>query len=250
MPDTRKHRGAHPQDPEDFGPGAASALIAAASELSFLLEHDYSAEAALKLVGDHHQLKARQRAAVLRAACGDRARARRLSHRVADEALRAQAVALDGFNCLISVEAMLSGAPLFRGRDSALRDLSSVHGTYRSVTETERAIEWMLETLARREVASLRVLLDRPVGNSGRTRAAWLEHGAGRPFALEVQLCDDVDRTLAHETQIVGSSDSWILDRAQRWFDLPALVARDQRLCLWLVDFFGDTPGVRSDARI
>ncbi|MDB4975298.1 MAG: hypothetical protein JWN48_3639, partial [Myxococcaceae bacterium] len=171
MPDSRTHRGAHPEDARDFAIDRHDALRSAALELSYLLERRYAPEASLKLVGDHHQLTVRQRKAISRAACGEPARARRAQTQLALAQLGGRALAVDGFNALITVEAMLSGAPLFRGRDGALRDLASVHGTYRAVQETERAAVLLVELLADSGASALSVLLDRPVGNSGRTRA-------------------------------------------------------------------------------
>lgn len=237
MPDSRSHRGAHPEDARDFAPAETPALRAAAEVLSYLLGRDYAQDAALKLVGDHHQLRARQRTAVMRASCPQASAAQRVARRVDPAALAGETLAIDGFNCLISLEAMLSGAPLLRGRDGALRDLASVHGTYRSVDETERAALLLLATLARHGVARAELLLDRPVGNSGRTRALLEGCAAAQGFALEVTLSERVDATLAVSPHIVASSDSWILDRAARSVDLPALVARDENLPLWLVDF-------------
>lgn len=241
VPDTQSHRGAHPEDARDFAPSAEPSLRAAARELSFLLTHDYASDAALKLVGDHHQLTARQRKAVQRASASDRAIAGRRAHRTAGAQLAGQKLSLDGFNCLITVEAMLSGAPILRCRDGMLRDLASVHGTYRSVQESERAVDLLLEALVRRSVAEAHVLLDRPVGNSGRTRALFERRAESRSLSVRVSLTERVDPELACCADIVASSDSWILDRAARSLDLPALVAEDAELALWLVDFMDHT---------
>lgn len=237
MPDSRNHRGAHPEDERDFAPGAVAALRQAALELSYLLGHDYAPDAALKLVGDHHQLTARQRKAVQRASAPEQAIQRRAAHRVDAAGLRDATLAIDGFNCLISVEAMLSKAPILRCRDGALRDLASVHGTYRSVAETEHATRLLLDALVRLGVAQAELLLDRPVGNSGRTRELLERCASDCGFALTIALLDRVDPKLAASAHIVASSDSWILDRAERWVDLPALVAEYAAIDLWLIDF-------------
>ncbi len=236
MPDSRSHRGAHPEDERDFAPAALPRLTAAARELSFLLSHGYAPDASLKLVGDHHQLTARQRKAVQRASGPEPALVARRERAVPSAALASERLALDGFNCLITVEAMLASAPILRCRDHVLRDLSSVHGTYRSVLETERAIALLLSTLSRAGVAEVEVLLDRPVGNSGRTRALFEHEGRNLSFALRVSLAERVDPYLAECDAIVATSDSWILDRAARNLDLPARVAREAQLPLWLVD--------------
>ncbi|MDB5297887.1 MAG: hypothetical protein JWO31_3870, partial [Phycisphaerales bacterium] len=77
MPDTRSHRGPHPDDGRLFHPDRWPALRTAAAELSWLLSRGYGEVAALKVVGDRHALSARQRSAVRRAACTDDQLARR-----------------------------------------------------------------------------------------------------------------------------------------------------------------------------
>jgi hypothetical protein len=247
VPDTRNHRGAHPEDERDFANVAHARLRAATRELSFLFEHAYAPESALKLVGERHQLTARQRQAVLRAACAESAASGRAARRISAAQLAGRALALDGFNCLISVEAMLAAAPLFRGRDGALRDLASVHGSYRAVLETQRAAGLLVSALTRHRVATAQIVLDRPVGNSGRTRVLFLQLAAQLSWPLEVKLSDRVDQELAAHHDVVASSDSWILDRAPAWADLPAIVAQDEALAPWVVDLASESVGA-SDA--
>jgi hypothetical protein len=236
MPDERSHRGAHPEDASDFAGENTRKLRSAVRELSYLLSHGYSEQAAVKLVGDRHQLSVRQRKAVLRGACSEdglRGRAlRRLSH----AQLRGGHIGIDGFNCLITVEAMLSRAPVFIGRDGATRDLASVHGTYRSVDETEPALSALRRTLEQAEVASMHVFFDRPVGNSGRIKTKALELFADATLEVSVSVHDQVDKELVALCPVVASSDAWILDNARAWLDLPSMVAADLGLDLWLVD--------------
>ena len=67
---------------------------------------------------------------------------------VSVEQMHGEQVVIDGFNLLITLEAALSGGLVLLCRDGCLRDLSSVHGSYRSVQETERAINLIGTTLA------------------------------------------------------------------------------------------------------
>lgn len=232
MPDSRAHRGAHPEDARDFALAYEATLRSAVAELSYLLTRDYALGAALKLVGDRHQLTVRQRNSVARAACGDDALARRAELRQHPEALRGQRVSLDGFNCLITVEALLAGAPVFVGRDGALRDLASVHGSYRRVEETERALALLVEELCALDVAFVHVLLDRPVGNSGRVRGLFEAELTRRGLASEVRLEDRVDRALLSLALPVASSDGFLIERAP-WFDLPRALALRHGLARW-----------------
>jgi len=67
-PDTRRHRGAHPADKELFGPAQLVKLRVAVNELGWLLSRGYNMTSSLKLVGDRHGLRERQRVAVSRCA--------------------------------------------------------------------------------------------------------------------------------------------------------------------------------------
>src|SRR5690606_36397710 len=108
---------------------------AAVEELSWLRSRDYAEPSALALVGDRHQLAARQREAVRRSACTERARASRSRREVA--VADASRIGIDGFNLVITIESALAGGVVLVGRDGAYRDLARVHGSYRRVADTE-----------------------------------------------------------------------------------------------------------------
>ena len=54
---------------------------------------------------------------------------------------------IDGFNVVASVESALGGGVLLLSRDGALRDMASVHGSYRLVEETHAALIAIAETI-------------------------------------------------------------------------------------------------------
>ncbi|PYS99244.1 MAG: DUF434 domain-containing protein, partial [Acidobacteria bacterium] len=102
-PDRRKHRGAHPEDARLFDDARLSALRAATAEMSWLLGRGYQPKSALKLVGDRHNLRERQRLAVARAACSDESRERRRARRVEAQGVRGSELVVDGFNLVITL---------------------------------------------------------------------------------------------------------------------------------------------------
>jgi hypothetical protein len=241
MPDHRRHRGRHPADARLFDDAALPALCAAVADLSWLLGRGYSDAAAVALVGDRYQLRERQRRAALRAACAEDAARERRHRRLALPALRGRAVAVDGFNCLITVEAALSGGVLLRGRDGALRDLASVHGSYRTVSETREAIEAIGQELARAAPSAVCWYLDRPVSNSGRLRQLLDAVAAERAWPWQVALVDDPDRLLAADPdRVVATSDAWILDRCAAWVGLSEAAIARCAPAAWLVDLAPD----------
>lgn len=214
------HRGAHPADRQIFAGSEWPQMQAAVGELSWLLTRRYAINSALKLVGDRHGLKARQRLAVGRAACSDEQKHGRMERMVEPENLRGKEVFVDGFNLLITMEAALGGGVLIHGRDPCLRDMSSVHGSYRSVQETGRALAIIGEGLACLGPQSVHWFLDQPVSNSGRLAQRIRETAAANGWPWTVELVFNPDGELAKTHGVVVSSDSVVLDRSICWAPL------------------------------
>lgn len=236
MPDSRRHRGAHPEDARDFDPGAIPRLVEATADLCWLLERGYTGPSALKLVGDHHQLGERQRLAVMRSACSDTSLRGRGARCVPCSRLGGEELVLDGYNVLTTLEAALAGGVILVGRDECFRDLAAMHGTWRRVDETLPALDYLgrlLETLGPRRC---HWLLDRPVSNSGRLRAAMVEIAEKRGWPWEVELVLDPDAVLKRSEGVVATSDSVVLDRAPRWCNLAREAVERCVPAPWIVD--------------
>jgi len=235
-PDTREHRGPHPSDREFFADEQIPTLRTATTELSWLLSHGYKLTSSMKLVGDRYSLTERQRLAVSRSACSDAALVRRKDHCVSVKHLSNEDVIIDGFNLIISIEAALSGAPLLVCRDECIRDLSSVHGSYRSVQETESAISLIGEICEQLCPASVLWLLDRPISNSGRLarRIADIAERHGWPWMVEVVF--NPDAQIVSSSSIAITSDSSILDRVERWTNLKSYLVQQRLNHSWLID--------------
>lgn len=229
-----RHRGPGPSDHALFAPCLVDVMRVATGELSWLLSRGYPDRAALALVGDRHALKERQRRAVMRCACSDESRASRRARQLPLDDVRGREVHVDGLNVLIVCESALSGAPVLIGRDGAHRDLASVHGTWRRVSETGLAIERigaLLERAAPREVV---FWLDRPVSNSGRLASLLRAAAAEHAWPWRVELAWDPDRELMSCGAIVASGDAKILDADVPWIDLPGAVADEGPA--WIID--------------
>jgi len=223
----KRQRGLAPEDGVAFGPGALSTLRQAVGEFGWLLSRGYAGQAALKLVGDRHQLTARQRKGVYRCACTDVARTNRLARQCRPEDLLGRELEIDGFNLLITVETALAGGLVFVGRDTAHRDLASVHGSYRTVAQTREALQRIGDCLGRLQIRAAHWWLDRPVGNSGRLRAQILALAQAMGWQWSAELVNNPDRELADTDRVVVTSDAWILDACQAWFDLAGHVVAE-----------------------
>ncbi|MGH9824188.1 MAG: DUF434 domain-containing protein [Blastocatellia bacterium] len=236
-PDRRRHRGAHGEDRFLFGPDQLERLRDATSDLSWMLGREYSAKSALKLVGDRYGLRDRQRLAVSRAACSDNQVRVRESSRLDVSKCVGGPVIIDGFNLLITIEAGLSGGVLIIGRDGCPRDLSGVHGSYRTVDETEAAIRLAGQSLEYLRVASCTWVLDEPVSNSGRLAGGIRDAGKACGWLWEVELAMNPDKVLIGSDQVVITSDSVVLDQAARWVNLGAFLVKKHLADSWVLDF-------------
>ncbi|NUQ64697.1 MAG: DUF434 domain-containing protein [Pirellulales bacterium] len=236
MPDRRIHRGPHPQDFELFAPAVLPRLREAACDLSWLLSRGYATASAVKLVGDRYDLTVRQRMAIGRSACSDADLVNRDARRIGPERLAGHALWIDGYNVLTTVEAALSGGVLLAARDLALRDMASMHGSYRKVTETRPALDLAARTLAEFEVDCCRWFLDRPVSNSGRLKALIEELVARGHWPWKVELVQNPDRVLIESGEVVASADSLILDHCRAWFNLGREIVQRRVPDAWIIE--------------
>jgi hypothetical protein len=220
MPDQRRHRGPHPDDHRLFGAAAAPALRTAVAELAWLLNRGYAVASSVKLVGDRHALDSRQRLAVSRSTCGDADAARRMERMVSPPSLAGSRIEIDGYNVLTTIEAALSGGVLLLARDGAMRDMASMHGSYRKVEETVPALDLIGGTLADFGVEEALWLLDRPVSNSGRLKKIIEDLAGERGWKWRVELAHDPDAELVQSDAIVATADSGILDLCGPWLNL------------------------------
>jgi hypothetical protein len=235
-PDTRRHRGAHPADLELFSAEQLPKLRQAVAELSWLLSRGYKMTASLKLVGDRYGLRERQRLAVSRSSCSDQDRQRRKDHCISVELIRNQGVIVDGFNLMITLEAALSRGPLLIGVDECIRDLSSVHGSYRSVEETEQAGTMIGKALQHLGASSVLWLLDRPVSNSGRLASRIAELAVQRGWPWQVETVFNPDSMIISSAAVAITSDSSILNQVERWADLKSYLLSQEIPDAWLID--------------
>jgi hypothetical protein len=239
MPDTRRHRGPHPEDAELFSPAALPRLREAVADLSLLFNRGYATPSSLKLVGDHFELTDRQRTAVLRCSCSDAARDGRRRRMVGIADARGKPIDIDGYNVLTTIETALGGGAVFIARDGTCRDMASIHGTYRHVAETIPGIELVGRAKAAAGLGPCRWLLDAPVSNSGRLKQAIRDAGAATGWPWIVEVVPDPDRDLGKTGHLVATADSVVLDRCDGWINLARHIVETTTPSAWVIDLSG-----------
>jgi len=236
MPDKRAHRGPGPADGKLFSEKALADLRTAVADYSLLLTKGYAEKSSLKLVGDKFSLTERQRIAVMRSACSDQQLELRKSREIKIEELVGQAIALDGYNVLITIEAAMSSGIILKGRDGCFRDLASIHGTYRKVTETIPAVELIGTFLKEARIEKCLWLLDSPVSNSGRLKTLIGQLAEKNGWDWEIKLSISPDAELIKGDIAAASSDSVILDGCKRWVNLARTILESKLPQSWVAD--------------
>ncbi len=217
-----RNRGQHPNDHKLFNEKWWPVFREAVDDLCYLLSKKYGSNGALQIVGNRYKLNKRQRIAIQRMSASKRDIEIRKHKQISIEQIKEGKIAIDGFNLLILLESILSGAYFFRCRDGSYRDISSVHGSYKRVAKTEEAIQLIGETLKNFGVDSVLWLLDEPISNSGRLKILLLEIAKTYNFPWEVQLVYNPDRALIESGATVISSDGWVINESKAWFNMPA----------------------------
>ncbi|AZB08695.1 DUF434 domain-containing protein [Chryseobacterium sp. G0162] len=236
-----RNRGKNTGDDTLFGSEKQiSKLKLAVQDMQYLLTRGYAEKAASDLVGNRYRLKTRQIQVIRGASASDGQIHNRRLKQLNLSDLKDKTVYLDGFNVLILLESLLSEAYIFEGVDGCFRDLSGVHGTYKRVNQTERAIGLVAAFFQKAQVQKLDWIFDQPVSNSGRIKQIVLDFAVENQLNWEVELQYSPDKFLAESSGIIISSDAWILDHCKEWFNLIGYLIKEESLFVNLIQCYDE----------
>lgn len=234
---SNRNRGKNTGDDELFGTEKQMhKLILAVQDMQYLLGRGYAEKASSDLIGNRYRLKTRQIQAFRGASASEIQIESRKSKEITVSDLQDKTVYLDGFNILILLESLLSEAYIFKGLDGCYRDLSGVHGTYKRVNQTQQSIELIDIFFRKGNLQKLIWIFDKPVSNSGRMKQMIMEYAVEKNLNWEVELEYNPDRFLAENAVISVSSDAWILDNANSWFNLTDFLIQKEKLSVNLIN--------------
>jgi len=203
-------------------------LWKAAQDLRFLLNQGYPRDASLQLVGNRYSLDHDHRHLLRRGVFAASVAGERRSKKVSLEEIRGKAVAIDGYNCLITLESALKAKAILLTDDAFIRDISGVSGTYRESPETSQALNLIIDLLVAAAPAEVLFLLDAPISGSGklaaRIRALMQERGlAGDAQAVKVP-----EQMMVGYKGIIATSDTALIDQSEQVFDLAGHLIKEQ----------------------
>lgn len=153
------------------------------------------------------------------------------------EQIKDRQLVIDGFNLIISIETAMAGGLLLRCCDGCIRDIASIHGTYRPVHETRQAIELIGKVLQAFSPASVLWLFDKPVSNSGRLAEMVRDIADAHCWNWQAELIENPDQVIRNSCKVAITSDSAILDGGVQWVNLGAYLITNDFHKSWLIDF-------------
>jgi hypothetical protein len=213
-------------------------LKEALSDLAFLMDRNYPLNASLKLIGDKFGFPERVRTALMRCVCTKEYLQKIQRTQINVAHLRNQEIIIDAFNLLIVLECAFIQQPIFKGLDTCIRDIASIHGTYKSIEETNFSIQLVGKILSDLQVKKVEWVLDSPISHSGSLKQKIISIAQENQWNWEVILHKNPDQHLIENSEkVVISSDSWILENAKKWCNLSAYLIENFIPNAWIVSF-------------
>ncbi|MEN3015850.1 MAG: DUF434 domain-containing protein [Candidatus Methanosuratincola petrocarbonis] len=198
-------------------------LREAAADLRYLLSKGYRRSSAVRFVADRYRLSRADRLALYRCVYPTDAAESHFRKVVPAEDLRGAVMSIDGFNVLRTVHAALHGHPLYLSDDGFVRDISIGlrKPTFGDLVECLGLVVPCICDLK----PSLSVFVyDRPVSRSGELSKKTLDlmRAMGVPGTSKTSMRSDTEILTSGE--VVATSDSVVIERASKCFDLGGYV--------------------------
>jgi len=204
-------------------------LLRAAEDLRYLLDREYKRESAVDFVANRYVLDRMARSILYRCVSSSEW-ARKVREKAMDPSgLKGVKVAVDGFNVLNTLQSFKDGRLLVLCDDGVVRDVSEVHGDFKPTGATEGLIRLIVKTLKELKAEEAIFYYESQISRSGEisalTRKILEEEGMKGSAETE----KSVDSALLRDRCVVVSSDSVVIHRADRFFDLAGYIILKER---------------------
>ncbi|MHA1836137.1 MAG: DUF434 domain-containing protein [Candidatus Odinarchaeia archaeon] len=196
-------------------------IFEAAEDLRFLLSRGYNRPTAIKFVGDKYLLNRYERQILFRSVFPKNIVAEVQGKTVTIENIRGTKLAIDGYNVLITLEAILKGDIIILCEDGIIRDISGVFEKYKVGEYTFKALTNIFELLSKHRPKETIFLLDSPISKSGDLAALINDYFKEFRLPGEAKTSKKVDSELLL-CEIVATSDHIILNKASKVLDIPS----------------------------
>ena len=195
----------------------------AVEDLRYLLARGYGRISSVKFVGDKYTLDKPQRLLLYRGVYPPQLAAAHRGKQALPEGLRGRSLSIDGFNVLLTVHSAMGGIPVYLCDDGFVRDVAESHSSAGRVDLTE-PLTYTISTLTELETASALFIFDRLISRSGELSKQVSQELRSNSVKGGASTATAADFEVLKKGEIVASSDSVIIEKAEKVFDLAAHV--------------------------
>jgi hypothetical protein len=166
-------------------------------------------------VCNHYQLTQENRHFLARTTFSDEEAAAIQAKKVSIDTIHQKDLAVDGYNVLITVEALLKGEAVICD-DLVVRDTQGVFGKYTITDKTHIALTRISEVIDMYHPKSVTFYFDQQVSHSGDLCSI-----VRNSFSYSCKTHNHVDKVLATRNIITATSDSVLIRKLQHFVDIP-----------------------------
>ncbi len=210
-------------------------LTEAKKDFQYLLERGFPRTGALEYVGNHYLLGDLERNYLIRTVFPRAKIESRRNKLILLSDIKGKDVLLDGYNVLITVEALIQGEKevVVKCEDGVIRDVKAVFGKYKKNENTAPALNSIISLLKIFKPKGVLFFFDSPVSLSGELARATREILNTQKVSGDAQTSENVDSqliSLSHEVDgVVATSDGIVMDKVDKVLDVPSYVSRLNR---------------------
>ena len=206
-------------------------LKMAADDLRFLINRGYNKKVALEFVSNHYLLEKKYRILLDRVIYSDDDIKRRERKILSEDKINDRTLVIDGFNVLITTEAMHVGHYIFLSDDKIYRDLEQIFSRYKIKKYTKDVLYMLFYTLLDLNPEKVTILFDEQISRSRMIANICRNILSRTKLKFEVRTSKNVDYELIKISSeendvIICSSDSVIADKARFLFDIPGYLVK------------------------
>lgn len=199
-------------------------LLEASKDYRFLLHRGYKQQVALRIVGERYCLTEHERHILLRAVFPRRIARERILKKIPPSKVAEYTLAVDGYNVLITVESFLLGRLLLLADDGFIRDVAGVFRKYKMSEHTRRALSLILSALKELKPKIVTFIFDQPISRSGELSALLRRCMEEYGIRGTARTSKSPDRELLESAEVIATSDTVLIDAAEKVFDLAGYV--------------------------
>jgi len=193
----------------------------AAEDMKYLLDRGYNRNTSLNLTVNRYHLNMRERNYLRRYVFSEKEIQAHKSKLIPITEIRCEKVVVDGFNVLISVDAVLKKRNLVESMDCILRDTSMVFSNYRFDSDTKKTLDALVTLFLKYGPEGVFFVFDSQISRSGELSSYVREKMWEAGISGDASTAKSADKKIIELNHITASSDSHIIESVNQIVDLP-----------------------------